>query len=1133
MSDRHLSEFVSVRGRFHRSVNLLRDWELRADLTDYRVTPSIRQLAEQILDGLREPAGNRAWSITGPYGSGKSAFALFLADVIGSRKPTNSIGQSLRDESGISAEPFMPVLFAAERGPLIDALRARIAEELEQISQEAAQELSDFATEAVGSGDLVSRLLQKAAHVAQDCGYGGLLVVIDELGKYLEFAAAEPDQGDVFFLQQLAEMASRSEVPILFVTILHTGFADYLALGDEVRRAEWQKVQGRFRDVAFQLPAEQMLKLVGDAIMAEPEADLDATWRREIDNLLVSRALKEAGARLPLQELLHECLPLHPLTSLLLWPLFRSKGAQNERSLFAFLTSTEPLGFQSFLHDAGDSAAPLYRVADLYDYVSGTLGLATYRGDHARKWSLVEHALSRIPKENQDACGAVVKTIGLLGIYGQAVGLKPSRELLGLAFPEEPELEQALKFLEERSIVLYRRHADAYGLWEGSDFDLESALEEARRQIGDFDLASRLRRYLGLRPIVARAHYIEKGTLRFFDVEVVPGDRRSLEEALRQSTDSDGKIIFAIPSTSAQADEVVDVSKELTREGPADLSIVAVPQVSQGLGAALHEVESWTWVRDNSPQLQGDSVARTEVRARLAGASERLERTAGRIFGSGGSPFEPERCTWLHNGEVRDLVGPRSFQRFLSETCDAAFYKAPELHNELLNRIQLSSAAARARRNLLELMAKQPDMERLGIEGTPAEASMYESMLRGGGFHRRKGKWQIGAPTLAWRPAWQAAMSFVRSTQQMRRPLTDLMNLLKAPPYGIREGPLMVFLWALLLSKKEELGLYEEGVFVPDLRVEVAELLVRRPETFEIQSYRLTIDQKKALRSLLSVVEVGSPGEAQADAEDFLPLVRALVLFASQLTPYAQRTTRLSTPEAAPVRNALLEARDPHELLFQELPAAMGLDLELPSASEALPIKLRKSLRALSRAYPDLLDDIEQQVRSTFSLSGSATEARGQLAARARPLVDFAVQQPLQLFVRQVAGPRGDQDWRETIGRVVGDGLPPSHWRDRDVSAFQVRLQEVASEFVRLEELVAEKQSSGATTVFRIGVLDGQHEEWRAVVPFASDDESELADLTSRLESVLSAPRTNGETDLRLAALARVATGLLSKDGQV
>jgi hypothetical protein len=60
---------------------------------------------------------------------------------------------------------------------------------------------------------------------------------------------------------------------------------------------------------------------------------------------------------------------VHPLTALVLGPLFRQL-AQNERSLFAFLASSEPFGFQEFLHQQvwAKPSCETYRLDRLYDY---------------------------------------------------------------------------------------------------------------------------------------------------------------------------------------------------------------------------------------------------------------------------------------------------------------------------------------------------------------------------------------------------------------------------------------------------------------------------------------------------------------------------------------------------------------------------------------------------------------------------------------------------------------------------------------------------------------------------------------------------------------------------------------------
>src|SRR5207244_465500 len=109
---------------------------------------------------------------------------------------------------------------------------------------------------------------------------------------------------------------------------------------------------------------------------------------------------------------------------------------------------------------------------------------------------------------------------------------------------------------------------------------------------------------------------------------------------------------------------------------------------------------------------------------------------------------------WVQKGRETAVRSPVRFQRWLSQLCNRTFTGAPRLHNELLNRQNLSSAAAAARRNLLASMVTGAAVPRLGIDGTPPEASMYESMLRAGGFHKaRQGTLGFGSPSDDWKPA--------------------------------------------------------------------------------------------------------------------------------------------------------------------------------------------------------------------------------------------------------------------------------------------------------------------------------------------------------------------------------------------
>ena len=78
-----LSDAVKVESRFGRSVNLERDFYAQASLDGFILTTTGRAALYRFAKSFANTNAPRAWTLTGPFGSGKSAFALFLAKALG------------------------------------------------------------------------------------------------------------------------------------------------------------------------------------------------------------------------------------------------------------------------------------------------------------------------------------------------------------------------------------------------------------------------------------------------------------------------------------------------------------------------------------------------------------------------------------------------------------------------------------------------------------------------------------------------------------------------------------------------------------------------------------------------------------------------------------------------------------------------------------------------------------------------------------------------------------------------------------------------------------------------------------------------------------------------------------------
>ena len=160
-----------------------------------------------------------------------------------------------------------------------------------------------------------------------------------------------------------------------------------------------------------------------------------------------------------------------------------------------------------------------------------------------RRWAEVVTAIERLGDASEDEVN-ILKTIGILNIIGSKGGFKASKAILETCLPKKVTANNAIKVLQEKSIINYRRFNSEYRVWQGSDFDLEAALQEEINNVGQFSLASELNAAKNMLPIVARKYTIQTGALRYFVPVFV--DAKNYKTTEKQSEDA--RIIFYLAS---------------------------------------------------------------------------------------------------------------------------------------------------------------------------------------------------------------------------------------------------------------------------------------------------------------------------------------------------------------------------------------------------------------------------------------------------------------------------------------------------------------------------------------------------------------------------------------------------------
>jgi hypothetical protein len=1060
-----LRAFVKIRQNGVRSVNIEADLDNKPSAEGYVLTPQVRGCLDRIVSPFNGQPPTRAWTLTGPYGSGKSYFSLFLMRLFGVTQSYHPyvFRQLASEDSPLaqrleqtlnhhSTQGLMAIPITCYRASLTNCFKHGLIQALHGLKKNAQikpllGELEQW-TDTTESRAIIRWLRRLLVVIAQpEIGYLGALLVFDELGKPLEFSAAHPEIADIYLLQELAEFANRSgETPLIFVSVLHQAFERYAVLLDLKTQQEWAKVQGRFEDIAFQEPPNQQIRLLASAIEYPDRRKLRSVLddlHAATDDALKADWCPPMMKKAELQELANRAYPLHP-TALIVLPYFFKRLAQNERSLFAYLASHEPAGFQEFLHRhrLGDFIG----LPELFDYLIANFQGRLFASGRARIITeTVERLSSAANLESLEI--KLVKTIGLLGWLAEVSHLQASesRIVSALRSDDYPEklIQQTLQKLQTQSLIVYRRFNHTYAVWQGSDVDIEAQLSKARQKLtGAFSLAEKAQQYLPPRPIVARRHSYQTGTLRYFELRYVDSFNRP-QMSLDPVLGANGLVLLCLPQNPAETKMFLAWAQDAILLMRPNV-VVGVAEQTARLHDLLYELLCLRWVRENTPELRDDPVARRELRARLTTIETLVLSELTRAL-SAHHLIESEH-KWFHRGQDVSVQAQRGLSYLLSKVCDELYPESPVLWNEIVNRRALSSQGAAARRNLIEGMLMRADATALGIEGFPPERSMYESLLKASGLHRpdSKGKWRFGAPSkddsLKLQPIWDAISTYVFAQPPEPRALETLFQRLKAAPFGLTDGVLPVLLCAFLVAYQGEATLYREGSLLPEPGIADWEVLLRRPELFAVAGCRVTGTRATLVERFARGLKVDPA---------VMPIVRTLVRMLATLPEYASRTTRLS-PSALGVRTAIAQARSPERLLFHDLPSALEMEpLEprypSPDQLNAFFARLNAALSELNSALPHLMMQSRDDLLMACGLE-TGEVGWGHFRALALQMKERVTQPGLAPLLKRAAETDDPQAALESVLAYVAN-RPPRTWADSDAERFGAQARHYGEQF--------------------------------------------------------------------------------------
>jgi hypothetical protein len=260
--------------------------------------------------------------------------------------------------------------------------------------------------------------------------------------------------------------------------------------------------------------------------------------------------------------------------------------------------------------------------------------------------------------------------------------------------------------------------------------------------------------------------------------------------------------------------------------------------------------------------------------------------------------------------------------------------------------------------------------------------------------------------------------------------------------------------------------------------------------------------------------------------------VKPLVRFVKKLPDYTLNTESRLTRDAKALRKALLEAKEPDQLLFSALPRACGLWPVTGKETDGTIVKtfskkLIQALSSLQTSYDDMLGYCEQLLRKAFAIRIGSNEFRDNIRYRAMNLLAQVIEPHLKGFILACCDKELDhKNWLESILLIISN-KPPRSWTDEDVVIYETKLSDIARRFMNLEALQKEIAiPSEGIDARRITVTYADGDEIHQVLWIDRKNQSNIDKIA---EQIIENHDLNDDANLKQAVTAALIEKIFSK----
>ena len=814
-------------------------------------------------------------------------------------------------------------------------------------------------------------------------GYSGIYVVFDEFSKYLETNITKATVSDTKMLQDFAEKCSRSGNEQLHLLLIsHKDIANYIDKLPKQKVDGWRGVSERFKHIYLNNNFARTYEIIGNVILKEKDQWAVFYQKNEerFDNLykIFRNHPMFAEDEQSLEKTIIGCYPLHPTTTYIL-PRLSELVAQNERTLFSFLSANEENTLKRFLEQANEVKFTLVTPDLLFDYFEQQIRKEIYAEDIHSIYVLTKRVLEKLEAGTLES--KIVKTIALIYILAQFEKLAPTREEIVNtyynAFSAEA-VNKAIDNLITQEYVVYLKRSNNYlCLKQTSGVDIKKEIENAvAQQAGTVSVKQVLDRINYNRFMYPSRYNDEREITRYFSFKFI--DEEEITEDVnwtkKNETDVSDGIIYGV--LIHDEDNIEELKNTLLSSSKnSGRMIFVLPKSCVNINNAVREYNA---VEKLKQQAEDDKVLQDEYEV----IYEDLRDVIADFISTYTQP-EKLRAAYIYNGNEVPIERKASLSYLMSDICDTYFPNTPTINNEAINKNNPSGMAVNSRSRIVAAILRNELEKNLGLTGSGQDVSiMRGTLLRPGILCQDEETVKINLEPIdsKLKAMLGLIVDFVLQAKQNGKvSFVELYLQLTHPDfgYGLRKGVIPIYLAAVLHEYKREIVITDSHGQV-NLNADTLIQINAKPEDFSLAYLNWTPEKEKFVQDLSNLFSK-QVNEAERAINSYDYVVQAMKRWYLGLPKYTKEARKTALGDKIEKNylqfiKLLKQDESSHVLLFEQIPKTLTTDGKINN-------DLIRRVKSVKEFYDTFLKKLTCELVNKVKVIFSTTKNKTQLSS--------------------------------------------------------------------------------------------------------------------------------------------------------